>query len=241
MGEQISQASWYCDILQHLARRDGSCSSNSISALFNHAAIFPGGRPLINGLLFAAIEMEDCDLVILLCGKGVIVNAKFPNDTNHLIRAVKRGSSLDMIRTLLALGADPNATDESGVSAIQIATDYYSELNPARYLITNDQSAPTDGRQQALNLCAAAGREDTWRAITGLDLHQTFYLNDTWSPSYLVSRGQYLLNARCNILPGIFELAPDPEDVPLLHAPNRVKWLVNTPCQVVVPGPIELG
>jgi len=143
-----------------------------------------------------------------------------------------------MIRTLLALGADPNATDESGVSAIHIVAEYYGELNLVRYLITNDQSAPTDSRQQALNLCAAAGREETWREITGLDLHQT---NDTFSPSYLVARGQYLLNAPCNIIPGIFELAYNME-VPLLHASNRVQWLLTTSCQVaVVPGPIEVG
>lgn len=237
MDEQILQASWYCDILQHLARRDGSCS-NLISTLFNHAALFPGGRPLMNGFLFAAIKMEDCDLVMLLCAKGVDVNAEFPNDTNHLIRAVKRRSSLEMIRTLLALGADPNATDESGVSAIHIAAEYYGELNLVRYLITNDQSAPTDSRQQALNLCAAAGREETWRELTGLDLHQT---NDTFFPSYLVARGQYLLNAPCNIIPGIFELAYNME-VPLLNASNRVQWLLATSCQVAgVPGPIEVG
>lgn len=66
MSEETSQASWYCDILQHLARRDGHCGSLP-SALFNLTATFPNGRPLMDGFLFAAIEEEDCDLVMLLC------------------------------------------------------------------------------------------------------------------------------------------------------------------------------
>jgi ankyrin repeat protein len=206
MSEETPQASWYCDILQHLARRDGNFGS-LLSALFNLTATFPNGRPLMNGFLFAAIEKEDCDLVMLLCDKGADVNAEFPDDTNHLIRAVKRARSPEMIRTLLALGADPDITDASGVSAIQIATEYYGELDPVWCLLTNNQSAQTDGRQQVLDLCVAEGLEATWRVITGLDLHETLYLDDTCFPSYLMARGQYLLNAPCNIIPGIFELA----------------------------------
>jgi len=65
--------------------------------------------------------------VLLLLDAGADVNAKDAEDTTPLMRAAEEGT-VETVEALLARGADINATNNDGQTALGVAKEAYSDF-----------------------------------------------------------------------------------------------------------------
>ncbi len=120
----------------------------------------PKHRRRFEKLLYLAAQRGDADLVAERLSWGVDPNCTFGKNRTPLIANV-RGScpGAATVRALLAAGADPHWTDETGQTALDYARRKLARLQsrPARprrkspSLDENDQLVLSDGEQEELD------------------------------------------------------------------------------------------
>lgn len=82
----------------------------------------PRARRQLEKLLYLAAERGDADLVAERLGWGIDPNCVFDKGRTPLIANVRKGSpNAAVVRALLKFGADPTASDERGLTALDYA------------------------------------------------------------------------------------------------------------------------